>query len=157
MLNYILIHKIGFKIYLCSVFFKNNIYINLILKSIYPYIPRLGVYLYGQALYNHLTRNERIARFRTLLKIYLMLYIIIIYNFNINIDILFRAKRGLLSSALLKIIETLTESPMYYFIFYFKIVQQQNEVRFYSNVLLYFLFQKLIFKILNFYLINNCC
>ena len=86
-----------------------------------------------------------------------MLYIIIIYNFNINIDILFRAKRGLLSSALLKIIETLTESPMYYFIFYFKIVQQQNEVRFYSNVLLYFLFQKLIFKILNFYLINNCC
>ena len=46
MLNYILIHKIGFKIYLCSVFSK-IIYINLILKSIYPYIPRLGVYLYS--------------------------------------------------------------------------------------------------------------
>ena len=43
MLKYILIHKIGFKIYLCSVFSKiMYIYLSytyISCKTIYPYIP----------------------------------------------------------------------------------------------------------------------
>ena len=49
MLKYILIHKTGFKIYLCSIFFSKIMYIYLSYtyiscKSIYSYISLASVY-----------------------------------------------------------------------------------------------------------------
>ena len=52
-------------------FFQNNVYIFILYLyfmhvSIYPYIPRLRIRLYGYALYSYLTRNKRLTRFKTL-------------------------------------------------------------------------------------------